>query len=111
VDDFLTLDLVGNPSPAVLVAIRGGRRRCGRCVRGRRELGGLRHILPRIEQETLLGIDLFAGAAVQTPQQEVHVVFLPIQTRVGLLQLVEQLHDQLLEHDRVVGQRGKIRQR
>ena len=108
VDLFLPLDLLGNPAATVLVAILGNRRCSGwrygtswrppRCAR----LGIEQHALPRVE--------LLARAPVETPQQEVHVVLLPLQTRVGLLQLFEQLHDQLLQHRRVVGQQGRIGQ-
>ena len=38
-------------------------------------------------------------------------MLLPLQTHVGLLQLFQQLHDQLLQHRRIVGQQGGIREK
>ena len=38
-------------------------------------------------------------------------MLLPLQPCVGLLQLFQQLHDQLLQHRRVVGQQGGIGQK
>ena len=106
VNDFLTLNLLGNAAASVPIAVCSARRRGLR--RCRRHGLVLVSLGPRIEQQRLLGIELLARAAVQTPQQQMHVVLLPLESRLGLLQLVEQLHDQLLEHDGLVGQRGGI---
>jgi hypothetical protein len=104
--DFLTLNLLGNAATSMPIAV------CSAWRRGlrpwRRHGFVLGRIGPRIEQQRLLGIELLARATVQTPQQQMHVVLLPLESRLGLLQLVEQLHDQLLEQDGLVGQRGGI---
>ena len=63
----------------------------------------------RIEQGAFPRIELLARAAGVHPlEQQVHGVLLPLQTRVGLLQLFQQLHNQLLQHRRIVGQQGGI---
>ena len=68
----------------------------------------IRSILDRCD--ALPWVELLAGAPVEALQQQVHVVLLPLQTRLGGAQLFEQLHDQLLEHRHVVGQQGRIGQ-
>ena len=78
------------------------RRRCFH-ARGRLLVAGL-----GIEQHALERIELLTRAAVDPFQQQVHVVLLPLQTPVGFVQLLQQLHHELLQHRRVVGQQGGI---
>ena len=92
VDDFFTLNVLWNAAASVAVAVcsvrRRGLRRCRHCGLVLVSLG------LQIKQQRLMWIKLLARAAVQTPQQEMHVVLLPLECSFGLLQLVEQLHDQ-----------------
>ena len=106
--DFFTLNRLWNSTASVPIAVGSARRRGLRCQRHGLVLGRFAFLGPRIEQQSLLWIELLARAAVQTQQQQMHVVLLPLESRFGLLQLLEQLHDQLFKHCRLVGQRGGI---
>ena len=107
VNDFLTLGLVGNPPSAALVAVLGS---CP-CDRRRRVGSRLFRICLVLEQHALLRIELLAAAPVNPFQQQVNVMFLPLEPLVAQTQLLQQLHDQLLEHRDIVGQQGGIGKR
>ena len=106
VNDIDPLQMVGLRPAAVarscaVIRFRldhGGRREC-RC----------RFLRRRAKQQQLQRVDLFTAAAVETPQQQVHVMLQLAQLRVLPAQSLQELQHQLPQRGRVVRQRTQIR--